>query len=442
MKKKRKINGQKIFSFVSFIFIVVCILWYGGRFVYFYLDNKKTEVKEANTLARALIKENKDSDYFQAVNQDYYFKGDALNNYLMYSNVMWRIVKINQDNRITLISENVLGTLGNGKKEYTESNVIHWLNKVDNDSNSGVLERVLSNSSDLLVKSRVCVDTSDNTKKISCDKVNQDYLIGLLSLEDYSHTGGNKGFIHNDKVTYLSNKNKKKESWYITEEGKLDVDSNQDVLGVRPVITLNSSVEAISGKGTSDDPYVLREDKNYFARYVKLGDDLFQVYDVKDGVLKLSLNQVLENDGESFKYSYGKNTYQYNDTVYGSLAYYLNRTYYNRLSYKSIIFENSYVNGFYSSENSFSSDDIFKNVISTKVSIPSVLDIVVNDSLGKYLLASGVDEDSTSIYVRDNGGVVNTQSVRTEGNVVPCISIHETDLKTGSGTKDDPYRTE
>ncbi|MCI6265772.1 MAG: hypothetical protein MR598_02870 [Erysipelotrichaceae bacterium] len=62
MKKKRKINVQKIFSFASFIFIIVCILWYGGRFIYFYQSSKKAITEEANTIARTLKTQNHDQE--------------------------------------------------------------------------------------------------------------------------------------------------------------------------------------------------------------------------------------------------------------------------------------------------------------------------------------------------------------------------------------------
>ena len=75
-KKKRKINKQKVFSFVSLIFIVICILWYGGRFIYFYLDSKKTSAKEANIFAKVLLNKNLEKNTLKQVKEDYYFKGN------------------------------------------------------------------------------------------------------------------------------------------------------------------------------------------------------------------------------------------------------------------------------------------------------------------------------------------------------------------------------
>ena len=148
----------------------------------------------------------------------------------MYSNMLWRIVKINKDNTVTLISENVIGTLNNGKDTYEKSSVITWLNKEKEKDYSGVVENVLSNKDSFLVKSNICTDTINDVNKITCNKTNHTYDIGLLSIEDYLYTGGNKGFINNGKITYLANQSKNKNYWYITNEGKLDSDSENEII--------------------------------------------------------------------------------------------------------------------------------------------------------------------------------------------------------------------
>ena len=99
--KKRKINIQKIFCFISFIFIMTCVFWYGGRLIYFYLDNKKVEVKDDDNLAKIILNENNEKDTFKQVSQDHYFYKNPNNNYLMYSNILWRIIKINNTKKYT-----------------------------------------------------------------------------------------------------------------------------------------------------------------------------------------------------------------------------------------------------------------------------------------------------------------------------------------------------
>ncbi len=440
-KKKRKINKQKIFSFVSLIFIIICILWYGGRLIYFYLDNKKTNEKEANIFAKVLLKEKKDKEEFKQVKEVYYFNGKVKDNYVMYSNMLWRIVKINKDNTVTLISENVIGTLNNGKDTYEKSSVITWLNKEKEKDYSGVVENVLSNKDSFLVKSNICTDTINDVNKITCNKTNNTYDIGLLSIEDYLYTGGNKGFINNGKITYLANQSKNKNYWYITNEGKLDSDSENEIIGIRPVITIASTIEAKEGDGSKEKPYTFSEEKNYFASYVKLGNDIWRVYESDEDKLKLILDKTLENkDNTAFKYLYSKKNYQYNDTTYGTLAYYLNKTYYKGLDYGSIIVENNYTNSTYGEDNNYSLEELSKNTISTKIALPSINDIIVNDEIEGYVTTTGVSENDTYIYIRNASGTISQKNISYENKVRPCISIKKESLTQGNGTEKDPYR--
>ena len=76
-KVKRVINKQKIFCFISFIFLTICCLWYGGRAIYFYLDSRKTIENEDKLLAQTIIDKNYNTDNFKKINSDYYFYKDA-----------------------------------------------------------------------------------------------------------------------------------------------------------------------------------------------------------------------------------------------------------------------------------------------------------------------------------------------------------------------------
>ena len=443
-KKKREINIQNIFCFISFIFILVCILWYGGRFIYFYLDNKKTLTKESTTLARIIKTENNDKETFKQINGDYYFYQDATNNYVSYSNLIWRIIKINKDNTITLINDNIISTLayGDNKDTYEESNLMNWLNTKKTNSNTGKLETILNEKEKYLKKNSTCIDNIDDIKNVTCKKESKNTYLNLLSITDYLYTGGTKSFINNEKNTYLSNKNKDNELWYINEDGKLDTTEGNDILGIKATITLKKDIELKSGTGSKEDPYKFEDTINLIGSYVKLDEDIWRIYEEKDGIIKLVLNDTLKDKEEEFKYKYSNNSYYHNDTIYGSLAYYLNHTYYNSLSYKNLIIENTYINSYYNSDNNYNYQEMSSNTIETKISIPSLDDIILNDTLTNYFTNTGLSDKSSLIYIRKNNGTITSKNVQTENSIVPCISIEKENLKVGNGTIDDPYRTE
>ena len=441
-KVKRKISYQKIFSFISFIFILTCCLWYGGRFIYFYLDSKKVASSDNTTFANTLKLENHDNKSFRKDEDIYYFYQDASNNYLVYSNIVWRIVKINSDDSITLISEEPITKLAYGMDDisYSKSPILQWLNNESGVSYSGVLEKKLNDVSHYLVKNSVCIDDVDNVEKISCDKTNNDYYLGLLSVEDYVKTGGKKSFIHGKFSSYLANGNSEKQLWYIDENGNLDQSLGDDILGIRPTITLSSTLSIKSGSGSKDDPYIIEEENGYFGSYVQLDKDIWRVYDFDDNNVKLVLTDYLKDTSGNYESIYSNSTYRHNDTIYGSLAYYLNHTYLNSLSYKNYILNANYYNGFYGEENDYGLKELFDGEIDTKVAVPSIGDVMFQHDLDGYFTSTGIYKNSTSLYVQKTGDIA-TKKVTSEAYVVPCITIKKEILKNGNGLKSNPYTT-
>ena len=446
VKKKnvtRKVNPQKIFCFVSFIFILTCCLWYGGRFVYFYLDSKKVAA-DTVMIADTLKTANHDKKTFRKLNDEYYFYHDTEDNYLMYSNIMWRIVKINKDNSVLLIMDEPIASLAYGTDmKYSDSPILTWLNNDSTISYSGVLENKLNDVSNYLIKNKVCTDVVDDVEKITCDNVNSDYYFGLLSMHDYIMTGGKKSFINQSSVSYLANKNKDGEVWYLGDDGTLDKSLGDDILGIRATATLSPTLGIKSGDGSKTNPYIIEDKFAYFGSYVKLGDDIWKIYDFDEKNVKLVLmNYAKDGNAKNLEYVYSKNNYRHNDTAYGSLAYYLNHTYLNSLSYKNIILDANYYNGYYGEENNYGLEEIFKDEIDTKVALLSIGDVVLNHELDNYFTSTGTYKNSTSLYVQKSNGEVTTKKVSYEASVVPCITIQKDNLKVGTGTKDDPYRTE
>ena len=72
----------------------------------------------------------------------------------------------------------------------------------------------------------------------------------------------------------------------------------------------------------------------------------------------------------------------------------------------------------------------------------SVGDALVNNDLENYFLATGISEGDSYIYTVNKNNTLEDVNVNEEKYVIPCISIKRTNLKYGSGTVNDPYRTE
>ena len=437
-KRRTRISIQKLFCFISFIFLLVCVLWYGSRTVYFYLDSKKKpeDTNNDNSLYQTILKNNIKNKDLKRINKDYYFYKNANNNYLEYSNITWRIIKITDDKKVLLITEEPITLLAYGTNNYQTK----CMNKIKEEKNTGILENNITNIDDYLTQTKSCEDNIKDIKNITCKKENDDNYFSLLDINDYINTGAKDSFINNGYYIYLNNK-KDDEIWYLNSKGELDSNDGTEIYGIKPTITIKEDINLVKGTGTKEDPFIIEEENQLFASYVKLDEDIYRVYDINKDTLKLSLNDYLKEKSEKLEYSYSKNTYFHNDTVYNSLAYYLNHTYLNNLNYKNNILTNYYNNYYYGESNNYNYKDILDKKVDTKVYTLSIGDPILNN-LNNYFLATGTNENNGLIYIKENDGTITIESVETKKNIVPTISINKEKLTKGTGSISDPYRME
>ena len=204
----KKLSFKKIFCFTSMLFILSCCIFYGTRFLKLYLENKKEEIIEKNTLVKNLKDNNSENDNFKAVNGQNYFTGKKNNNYILYSNILWRAIKVNDDNSITMISENSITPLAYGKKTlYKDSPVYKWLNKT-NEEYSGILQNSLNNIETYLQKTTTCTDKLDELSNNPCKEIDNDSYITLLPIIDYLNIGSKDSYLMKEKYGKISRDSK------------------------------------------------------------------------------------------------------------------------------------------------------------------------------------------------------------------------------------------
>ena len=435
-KKKRKINIQKIFNLMSFTFILACCVFYGGRFLSLYLENNKNE--DVKLLVDNIKENNKENTDFKNINGNYYFKGENPDNYIKYSNLIWRIIRINSDNTVTIVLDTPITAIAAGNSNtYVDTYINEWLNYNDKD-HTGILEKNLNKVNNFLTYTNTCYDKIDNTKNITCKKKLDNTLITIPSLNDYVNTGGHEGFMNSGEYYYLINRTSENKMWYVDESGKIGTSDGTDIIGIKPVITIKKKVALIDGIGTQDNPYKIEMENGLFGSYVKLGNDIWRVYSVDWDDIKLSLNSHLTLNGNEVKYKYSTNGYYHNDTKQNSLAYYLKNTYLPTLSYNNLINEINYSNGIYSNVTNYDYKGTLNTTINTKVTILSLGDIFLNSENTNYFTNTGVSEDGNQMYVMRNNFEVYTKVSTSNLNVVPVISINKNLLTTGIGTIESP----
>lgn len=245
---------EKVFRIVSIIIIVGCCLLYGGRLIYYYnkLKPEKVDGKIVEYIAQTIKGENGiayENAGLYINGSDYVFRGDVKSNYVTYSKMLWRIVRINADGSVKLILEDGADTssFNDADNKFENSTIYDYLNTT--------FVSKLTEADKYLSNAGICADNIQNVTKMTCDNKLDDIKVGLLNVEEFALSLiDNQSFIKSEDAFWLVNGYDNDKVW-VTYENKLTQDSYLEEYDVRPVITLNSKVKIVDGKGTEKAPY-------------------------------------------------------------------------------------------------------------------------------------------------------------------------------------------
>ena len=132
----------------------------------------------------------------------------------------------------------------------------------------------------------------------------------------------------------------------------------------------------------------------------------------------------------------------FNPNLSTSIAYYLNNKYYNSLTYKDKLVDCDYYVGELTTDydynlkeyiNNYDYQNIYKNKVTTKVGLLSIVDINLNNNLDNYFLLNKVDGIVKS---------VNNKNSNTTNKLRPTICIDRNTKLKGNGTKEKPFSLE
>lgn len=438
-QKETKI--EKIFIAISIMILMLIFGTYLYRFVKYYKEEnpKVTEKVEDTSLVTKLINNGvvTEGDGLYSSGNEYIYEGKVENNYVMYSGMLFRIVKINSDKTIRLITDDNVTSMVWGTDNYETSYIRDYLN--DNGlENTGIFYNNLNNPDNYLVASNFCVDKIDKIANL-CSNVLKD-KVGLLSYEEYVEAKGNKSYLNINKYFWLTNPSDNG-VWYVFNEGGINNNShNEDTYysyGVRPVINLKINTEYVSGDGTINNPYIIDNNNTIKSGdYVSYSDYLWKVINVDDEKIKLATTDYISSYGEyiSKNFSDKSNEYIVKDTT--SLAYYLNNNFYNSLTNKNIILDGTWYAGAYNEDTKYDYKEIYKSSVTAKVGLLNITDLFIND-LNGYSLITKASEDM--IYSTNEDGSLTTSLIDDELKVRPAIYISKNNSFTGDGTKENPY---
>ena len=445
-KVKLKIKKQVVFNLISIVFVLTVGFYFLGRLIYYKIDSQK-EFVFSKQLAQRLIEEEEQNIYESEnslvhVNGIYRYVGDAKYNYVEYKGLLWRVVKINADNSVTLITQDNVISLAHG--DSIEHHILTWLNDKEQ-PNTGIFQASLEEQKENLKTTKICTDSFNELEIASCFETNENYKIGLLSVYDYLEANANESYLNNESIFWTSNKFDADNSWYVAEDGRISYDDSKSKLGIRPVITLDGDTPIYSGNGTADNPYSLNEkdpetlEEVYIGKYLLYNDTLWKVVSKEKDKIKIVSEECLKgNDGNCIarKYSDYSNKIDVNGN---ELMAYLNNDYYNSLKEKDFLTHGKFYTGTYSlTENNYRSS--LEESEDLKVGFLSVGEIFAYEAENTFLMTTSPNND-LSIYSVNNSHSLYQNTVIEELNIRPSLYLKASiKIQGGDGSYLSPYQ--
>lgn len=444
--KKRKLKFKKvnILVAINILFLLGCCIFYSARLMYYYkIEHPKVSTNEALVNLVTLEKNMATiGSGLYEIDDGYVYKGTNLSNYVQYSGRIWRVVSIDSENNVKLITEDSQTSLVWGiSTNYEKSYVRSWLND-DNNEISSFYESIKDSSN--LLKTKTCTDTVSE-ENITCEEYVEDN-IGLLSAYEYQLAGGEDSYLNIEQYWWTSNINNKNTAWYVYSKGSLNDTSYSGTMyysyGVRPTITVKGSAEVKSGDGSLDNPYnldsttsnILKE--KYVGNYISYSDYTWRIIETDEDYVKIVMDEVVQEKGEDYYTSFGSSNYYSSDSTVGD---YLNTTFYNSLKNKEYVLESDFYTGRYDSTNKYDFNKIAEYNETLKVGLLQLGELFVTD-VSKYFLSTRTKTNDNNIYQVLENGRIYAGDLTDELRLRPTLYLKDDlTISSGSGTKKEPY---
>lgn len=386
------------FVYSTFLFCGIMIGYYGARFVYFYRLEQKKEAPIQYNLYEYLVKDETITEHnFKEEDGKYYYPTNAINNYIYFSGLYYRILYFDENSICVIVDEPVTNLKYGETGSYEASQVKDWLEKV-----------YLPNLNEQYLK----------TKEVT-----------LLDKETYIKIGAEKSFIPSEELWILDDDS----ALILTEDGSLaKPDYYTEFLGVKPVIELNSTVAYVSGDGTKENPYLLENhlvtniEDSYVGEYILYGNQLLRVIEKNEwGVKVLSVDPLEE------KKIFSPSSNIYNAKTKNSLGYYLNNDYIKKFHKEDLVESKWYIG-----EYIFDYKDSLKESTTSYMGLLRLGDYFITNVPDSYLLnRTGIYE-----YAISNEKFLIASTTNQSLSIYP-VFVLKPDLliESGTGLYDNPY---
>lgn len=237
-----------------------------------------------------------------------YLKGKVTNNYVWYNGFMWRIMGVNADGTIRLITAGPMINLSYGSTDPTltyttyEGYAHDWLNEY-------FYNNLNSTKSIIKEGTYFCSEVASGgaTRSTCADNSKVTAKVGLISVDEYNLAKGVSSYLHTpDSIWTMTPHSDESGNYaiYFAENGTYK-GYKKLIYGIRPIINVSGDVKMTtisssseSAAGTIGNYYILYEDKRVDAANNKLVDKATSGEYV---TLEGHTYRVVSNDGSNVK---------------------------------------------------------------------------------------------------------------------------------------------
>lgn len=411
------------------------------------LKNETTVTRTVNVVAKlySVARNNTDASTF--------YRGIDANNYVQFSGMLWRIVKVNEDNSVKVVLDSNAGNViwGKDNTSYQDSNVYKWLNEYFYNHLTNPEKYIVQDASWCSSK----IDNYDNIPT-ECNGTAVTAPVGLLTMYEFQNTMLN-GSSYAKSTAWLLDTYAEDISWYVFSSGSepLTMDFSTSILGVKPVINLKDSLYVVKGDGTAENPYKLNDysygeendpinsrlDGEFFnySGYVfrKAGED-------KDGNVKMVMAGIMRESGTAnpLKVAYTTQDKKFNVNEEGNVGYTLNNDILLYINDKYLVKHDFEVPIYQVGKNY---DELEKYSINAYMSLPASYELFSTDSSfylsnANYLLVDYVGENVMFINPGNSIPFIMDQSIFQDNGVKAAIYLKgDVKISSGNGTVNNPY---
>lgn len=417
---------KKNFIIISATFIIGLIFAYTTRLITFYLqENKKNDGEKEATNYFSDVLENTinvtdTNGGLYLDGSEYIYKYDATENYLWYSGELWRILSINEDKTITMITDEAISLMQPkyGENIYVDKFLNEFYENLDKE---------------YIVSKEYCSDKITDLKNITCEQ-KESKNISALDLHAYNLAGNAKGFLNDGSSYLLANTNEENNYFYVNTDGALAITGDFSY-NLKAVVTIKSEINLVKGTGTKEDPYIIKDkkaetlDQTNVGDYLTFNDSLYRVISLNENsVSAIALECIKEND-ECITKPFGSSTRFSNSSIYR----YLNTAYYETLENKEFLVKDTFYVGEYTDYNF---ESLKGGEFKAYIGLPKIAEYFNTKAYDSYLITPNIIE---TVYTMNENG--NYYLVRP-GNykkIYPVLNFNKTLKLTGTGTLNDPY---